>query len=411
MAQIYDVIVVGGGPTGLSLAAMLAQRGVTVACLDRDQPAKQLQPHFDGRTTALAAAAKASLDAAGVWAHLAAKACPINDIRVTDQGASRHLHFDHQEVGEPFGWIIENRFLRHALYQRVAALPLITHLTGAEVVALAADATTAQVTYKTGKAGKIKTIAGRLIVGADGKQSFCRQAAGISWQGHEYWQSALVCTVTHTLPHHNIAIEDFLPGGPIASLPMLAGPMQAGRGRGATHRSSIVWSDYRATASLMQSMPEAEFCALLERHLAPLLGRIALEGARFVYPLGIYHAARYTAPRLVLVGEAAHAMHPIAGQGFNLSMRDNLCLAEQVAWAQGLGLDCGSHAVLARYARARRPDNLLMLAATDGLDRFFSNHVPGLALLRQTGLAAVNALPPLKRFFMWAAMGQLAVGR
>ncbi len=399
MAAFYDVIVVGGGPAGLSLAAMLAQRGVAVACLDRDLPAAQLQPQFDGRTTALAAAAKASLEDAGVWAYLADEACPINDIRVTDQGAPRLLHFDHRAVGEPFGWIVENRLLRQALYRRVAALPQVTLLTGAEVTAMQADAAGVRVSFRQDGRGKVKTIAGRLVAGADGRNSFCRRTAGIDWRGREYWQAALVCTIKHTLPHRHVAVEDFLPGGPLAALPM------TGR------RSSIVWTEPRAAAQLLRQMPEAEFCARLESHLTPLLGKIRLAGPRYVYPLGIYHAVRYTAPRLALVGEAAHVMHPIAGQGFNLSMRDNRCLADLVAWARGLGLDSGGQDVLSRYERLRRPDNLVMLAATDGLDRLFSNSVPGLALLRQSGLAVVNALPPLKEFCMRAAMGQLALGR
>ena len=387
----YDVIVVGGGPAGLSLTAMLAARGLAVACLDRDRPAQQMQPAFDGRTTALAAATRDRLAEAGIWDDLAKDACPIHDIRVTDQGAPRKLHFDHHAAGSPFGWIVENRHLRRALYRRIEVLPQAELLSGVEVTALVADADAARIKFR--RQGKIREIRGTLVAGADGRGSFCRRAAGIAWHGQDYWQAALVCTIRHSLPHHHTAIEDFLPGGPLAALPMQG------------NRSSIVWTEQRDAAALLQTMPAHEFCARLERHLRMMLGDIALAGPRFVYPLGIHHAARYTSARLALVGEAAHVMHPIAGQGLNLSMRDNRCLADLLAWAKSLGLDCGERELLARYERARRPDNLLMLAATDGLDRLFSNAIPGLAAARQYGLAAVDAMPRAKKFFMRAAMG------
>jgi 2-octaprenyl-6-methoxyphenol hydroxylase len=395
MKNDYDIIVVGGGPAGLSLTALLAERGLRTVCLDRDQPQVQMQPQFDGRTTALAAAAQNSLAHAGVWDTLAAHASPIHQIRVTDQGSPRFLHFNDADVGQPFGWIVENRHLRQALYQRVAALDHATLWCGSMVTAITANETAAIVTTQQGH--QQQEWRAKLVVGADGRSSFCRQNAAIAWYGQEYWQSAVVCTVRHSLPHQHVAVEDFLPQGPLAALPMTS------------QRSSIVWTVERAAAQILQTMPEREFCTRLASHLAPHLGTIECDGARFIYPLGIYHASRYTSSRLALVGEAAHVMHPIAGQGFNLSMRDNQALADLLVWARSLGLDLGSKTLLDRYQKTRRVDNTLMLAATDGLDRFFSNSVPGLGVLRQIGLASVERTPKLKKFFMHAAMGQLKV--
>ncbi|MEJ0062188.1 MAG: UbiH/UbiF/VisC/COQ6 family ubiquinone biosynthesis hydroxylase [Alphaproteobacteria bacterium] len=395
MSKKHDVIVVGGGLAGLSLTIMLADKGVRVLCLDRDRPSRQTRPAFDGRTTALAAAAKSCLGQIGVWRELAPHASPIHDILVTDQGAPRTLHFDHRVAGEPFGWIVENHRLRTALGRRVAALPSASLSPETQVAGIETSPHGAKVAAMTAQGEKI--FQANLIAGADGRHSFCRRQAGIAWHGQDYWQASVVCVIEHDKPHHHLAVEDFLPGGPLASLPM----------RG--NRSSIVWTHHRTTAASLQQMDEQEFCRRLEAHLAPMLGGVRLAGKRFVYGLSCYHAARYTAPRLALAGEAAHVMHPIAGQGFNLSMRDNQCLAGLVDEALGLGLDCGGREVLRRYQRARRADNCLMLAATDGLDRLFSNSVPGLRLVRQTGLAAVDRMPKLKKFFMRAAMGHLAV--
>jgi 2-octaprenyl-6-methoxyphenol hydroxylase len=391
--QDYDVIVVGGGLAGLSLTLMLAASGLKVACLDREKPEQQQRTGFDERTTALAAGTQTMLAECGVWQDLTVDASPIRSIRVTDSGAKHFLHFAEAEVGQPFGWIIRNQTLRTSLHRRVRQSKTATLFGGSEVLTIKAEATAATVTARS--RNKSFALRAQLIVGADGRNSFCREQAGIGWHGQDYGHSALVCTIAHSAPHHQTAIEDFQPHGPLACLPMIG------------QQSSIVWTHQQATAELLQSMPAEDFCQHLSQHLGMMLGEIKLASARAVYPLRLRHAASYMAPRLALVGEAAHVMHPIAGQGLNLSMRDNLCLTQRLTEARGLGLNLGSQILLEDYARARRADNTAMLLATHGFDRIFSNAIGGLKFGRRLGLTLVNRTPPLKQFFMRAAMGHL----
>jgi len=230
-------------------------------------------------------------------------------------------------------------------------------------------------------------------VGADGKNSFCRSNAGIGVKGWDYGQTAIVCTIGHTQPHNGLALEHFLPGGPFAVLPMNG------------NRSSIVWAEKEARIAHYMALSDKAFIAELKERMGDWLGDVHLIGNRFSYPLSLQHAERYTAARLALVGDAAHAIHPVAGQGFNMGVRDVAALAEAIVDYARLGLDVGSAPVLERYARWRRADNLSMMAGTDGLVRLFSNDIRPIKRARQLGLAAVEKLPPLKRFFMRHAMG------
>ncbi|MDB5364760.1 MAG: 2-octaprenyl-6-methoxyphenyl hydroxylase [Rhodospirillales bacterium] len=396
-----DVLIVGGGLAGLSLAAALGHAGLRVTVADRDAPATQLDEGFDGRTTAIAFGSQRLLTEIGVWPRLAADAEPIREIRVADGGSSLFLHFDHREVapttgGAPFGWIVENRRLRRALFERVAELANVTHLAPMAIEDHAAEGETVTARLADGS-----TRRARLLVGADGRLSPTRERAGIGTIGWPYRQTAIVCVAGHEKPHDGIAVEHFLPPGPFAILPMTDGA-------DGTHRSSIVWTERSETVEALLASDQAAFDEELQRRFGPHLGAVRTLGRRFAYKLSLLQARRFTAPRLALVGEAAHAIHPIAGQGLNLGMRDVAALAELIVDHARLGLDIGSPTLLSAYARRRRVDALALSAATDLLDRLFSNDIPPIAAARRIGLAAVGQVPSLKRFFMRYAMGQRA---
>lgn len=384
-----EVLVVGGGLAGLTLAAALAGAGVPVVCVDRDTPERQLGPDFDGRTTAIAHGSRKVLEGAGAWRHMEDEAGPILDIRVADQGSPLFLHYDHREVGlGPLGHMLDNTTIRRALFARAAELPGLVHLTGATVERLERGPVRATATLADGR-----RVSARLVVGADGAGSFCRRSAGIRVSSWRYGQTAIVCTVAHENPHRGVAVEHFLPSGPFAVLPLKG------------DRSSIVWSERSERVPHYVGLPEAEFAAEIARRAGPWLGRVEPVTRRWTWPLGVMHAGRYVDRRLALVGEAAHSMHPIAGQGLNMGLRDVAALAEVVVDAHRLGLDPGDPEALARYQRWRRFDTVSLIAVTDGLTRLFSNDVLPLKVARGVGMAAVNRVAPLKRFFMRHAMG------
>lgn len=384
-----DVVIVGAGLVGATLACALAQGGIEVALVDREDPARGLEAGFDGRASALALTSQRLLGALGLWARLADNAAPILDIRVSEARSPLFLHYDSRAGGEePFGYMVENRHLRRALAEHLPAHSRIRLLapvrvgrlerTGAGVVARLADG---------------RAIAAPLAVGADGRTSEIRTGAGIRVTAWDYGQVGIVCTVAHERSHDFVAHEHFLPAGPFAILPLLE------------NRSSIVWTERADLAPAIMALDDAEFLFELERRFGDFLGRLRVVGPRWAYPLSLQFAETAIAERLALVGDAAHAMHPIAGQGLNMGLRDVAALAEVLVDARRLGLDIGAAAVLARYQRWRRFDNTLMLAMTDGLNRLFSNDVGPLRLARNLGLGLVNLLPPLKTFFTRHAMG------
>jgi 2-octaprenyl-6-methoxyphenol hydroxylase len=389
-----DVCVVGAGPVGGVLACLLAESGLRVAVVDRAPLPPMEHPDFDGRCYAIAAGSRRILEKAGLWAALPYAPGPIRDIRVSDGRVGRRasplfLHFDTAEVGaEAFGWMVEARALRMALNARLHAMPevLVAAPSGARVERRADGAT---VSLDDGR-----EVDCRLVVAAEGRDSPLRAAAGIAVTRFSYGQTGLVGAIGHARPHYGTALEHFLPAGPFAQLPM------AGT-EGAEHASAFVWTERTARAGRLLALDDAAFTRELGRRLGDHLGAIKLLGRRWCYPLGALHAHRYVDTRLALVGDAAHGIHPIAGQGLNLGFRDVACLAELVAE----GGDPGSPELLRRYQARRRPDNLLMLAATDSLDRLFSSDFPPLRLARDVGIAAVNRMGPLKRAFMRQAMG------
>jgi 2-octaprenyl-6-methoxyphenol hydroxylase len=388
-----ELVIVGGGLVGLSLGVACAAAGLATMVIDREAPPHLTEESFDGRASAIAFGSQRILDGIGLWRHVAAEAEPIREIRVADRDSPLFLHYDHAELGdEPLGYIVENRVLRRALLQRVAELPSLRHLAPAEALEVVRRPAGVSVTLAPGEHG-VERVTGALLAAADGKRSPLRMAAGIKTLAWSYPQTGIVCTVHHERPHLGVAVEHFLPAGPFAILPMTG------------DRSSIVWTERAALAPRLMALDGAGFHAELARRFGDFLGRLAVVGPRFSYPLEFMHAERTVAERLALIGDAAHLIHPIAGQGLNLGLRDVAALAELIIDARRLGLDIGNADLLARYQRWRRFDSLALAAVTDGLNRLFSNEVAPLALARDLGLALVNRLPPARRFFMRHAMG------
>ena len=394
----FDVCIVGAGPVGGTLACRLAEGGATVAVIDRAPLPPMEHPDFDGRAYAVAAGSRRLLEEAGLWDALPQPSGPILDIRVSDGRIGRtasplHLHFDHAEAESgPFGWMVEARSLRVALNAHMHALPTL-HLFAPAQANVTRHADHATIAIEDGP-----TLSARLVVAAEGRSSPLRDQAGIRVTRAAYGQRGMVCAIAHEHPHNGAALEHFLPSGPFAQLPMAPTP-------GAPNVSAIVWTERNATADRIAALDDDAFTREVARRLGPHLGTIRLIGHRWTYDLGALHAQRYTDTRLALVGDAAHGIHPIAGQGLNLGFRDVIALSDLVLAALAVAQDPGAPALLAAYQRRRRPDNLAMLAATDLLDRLFSTDNPLLRTARDLGIATVHRLPRLKRAFMRAAMG------
>jgi 2-octaprenyl-6-methoxyphenol hydroxylase len=385
------------------LACRLANLGYSVAVIDQAPLPPMEHPAFDGRAYAIAAGSRPLLEAAGIWEALPDRPSPILDIRVTDgrvgRPASRlRLHFDHRalgEVGEPFGWMVEARSLRRALNETLHRGDGVkVFAPDRAVVTRHAD----RVDVALASGARLRS---QLIVAAEGRNSPLRDGAGIPLTRLPYNQTGIVCAITHEYPHHGVALEHFLPAGPFAVLPMA--PSADAVTGGAEHVSAIVWTEQRARADVILALDDTRFGREIQRRLGDHLGTVKPVGRRWSYPLSAMLVHRYTDTRLVVVGDAAHGIHPIAGQGLNLGFRDVIALASVLPLAPD---DLGSVEVLARYQRLRRPDNLAMLAMTDGLDRLFSSDNPMLRLARDLGIAGVDRAGPVKRFFMRRAMGR-----
>ncbi len=389
-----EVLIVGGGLVGLTLAAGLGRAGIDTVVVDREPPQESAEDRFDGRGSAIAYGSSRVLDGIGLWPLIEAEAQPILDIRVSDGDSRLFLHYDHAQVGDhPLGYIVENRVTRRGLYRLLQEIPRVRLIAPATVEGISLD--------RTGVTARIaggSEIQARLAIAADGRASPMRGWAGIGVTQWSYGQTGIVCTLAHERPNRGIAHERFLPAGPFAVLPLI--PLADG-----THRSSLVWTERSELAPLMMKLSDDEFSAEIQRRFGDGLGRIRVLGGRWAYPLGLLQADRFADTRLALVGDAAHAMHPIAGQGLNLGLRDVAALLEAVVDAYRLGLDIGGAAVLDRYQRWRRFDTVALLSVTDCLNRMFSNDFPPLRLVRDMGLGLVNEIPALQRFFMRHAMG------
>ncbi|TAJ40852.1 MAG: 2-octaprenyl-6-methoxyphenyl hydroxylase [Reyranella sp.] len=400
----FDLAVVGAGLNGSLLALAAGDAGLSTVLIDRMPLTSLTEAGFDGRTTAIAYTSQRLFAALGVWEDVAGQAEPIRDIRISDAGhdgraSPLHLHFDHREAAPdsrdpaPMGWIVENRFLRTALLRQLADCPQVELVAPDEVIETSRTADQADLSLRSGR-----RLTARLVASAEGRFGSMREDAGIGARSWSYGQIAIVLVARHERPHRGIAQEKFLPGGPFAILPMTDGP--AGE-----HRSSIVWTERADLVRRLLELDPARFQAEFARRFGDHLGHAEPVGPRWSYPLSLVHAERYTDTRLVLVGDAAHGIHPIAGQGYNLGVRDIAALVEVLADSKRLGLDIGAADTLERYAQWRRTDNFAMVAGTDLLVWLFSNDSKPLRLARDLGLAAVNRVPALRRFFVRHAMG------
>ena len=388
-----DILIVGGGLNGPCLALACAQAGLSSVVLDALPAQTREDVGFDGRAYALALASVRMLGALGIWDEVGDHAQPMLEIKASDgragDGAAPFfLHFDHAEIEEgPMGHMLEDRYLRRALMAAMEGSALITHRADAQVLSQDTNGI-ASVTLEGGE-----VFRGRLLVGADGKRSGVAERAGIKRMGWDYNQTALVCAVDHEKPHNGIAHQFFMPGGPLAILPLPG------------NRSSIVWSEAEPRASTLAQASDDEFMGALRPAFGNFLGDISLTGQRHSYPLSLSLAGAFVAEKLALVGDAAHGVHPIAGQGLNLGLRDVSALAEMLADAKRRGEDFARRDVLDRYQQWRRFDTAGLAVATDSVNRLFSNDNPAVRAIRDIGMGAIGAVPSLRRRFIREAAG------
>jgi 2-octaprenyl-6-methoxyphenol hydroxylase len=389
-----DLIIVGGGLNGPALALAASNAGFSVTIVDALPAATRSLRDFDGRSYALALTSKRLLQGIGIWPDVADHAQPMLEIKVTDgragEGAAPWMmHFDHAEIEEgPMGYLVEDRHLRAAFLAAMDASDLITQIDATRVVAQDVGADGVTVTLANGD-----TIKGGLLIGSDGRGSGTGARAGIKRIGWGYDQTAVVCAVEHDKPHAGIAHQFFMPNGPLAILPLTG------------NRSSIVWSETTQCATHLMTLGDAAFLDELRPAFGSFLGQIGLTGARFTYPLGLTLAQTFIADRVALIGDAAHGVHPIAGQGLNAGLRDVAALAQVLTEARARGEDIGGAQTLARYQEWRRFDTTTLALATDTFNRLFSNDNPLLRAARDIGMAAINAAPTLRRGFIREAAG------
>ncbi|MEO0943309.1 MAG: FAD-dependent monooxygenase [Pseudomonadota bacterium] len=392
MTYDTDILIAGGGLNGLSLALALRSGGFSVTVVDPVSTNTRKSNDFDGRSYALAIASQRVLSTLGIWERLA-EVQPIQGIKVTDGRAGEApsplmLAFDHAEIEEgPMGFMVQDRHLRPALLD-TAKHQRVEQIEGDSVADFKADASGVTVTLGSGK-----SLRAGLIVGCDGKTSGVARTAGIKRTGWDYPQTALVCAIAHEKPHSGIAHQYFMPAGPLAILPLTE------------NRASIVWTERNGRAEAIQALDDTRYLAELKPRFGTFLGEIELAGTRFTYPLRLSLTESFVAQRVALVGDAAHVVHPIAGQGLNAGLKDIAALAEVLADAKRRGEDIGRDDVLARYEQWRRFDTAALAIATDGFNRLFSNDNPFLRLVRDVGLGVTNALPGLRRGLIREAAG------
>lgn len=408
MKTDFDILVVGGGLVGLTVALACAQAGFSIGVVDISKPSDQLADAHDGRASAIATASFRMMRALGVADALIegqgknkdTHAGPINQILVSDGQAGEtpsplNLFFDSAQIaetnaGEPLGYMVENRRMRHALHQQTKSCDNITWIAPARVRDIEASDSETTITFDDGK-----TLSAALLVAADGRNSFVRRKAKIGVTSWPCNQKAIVTTVAHEYPHNGIAHELFLPAGPFAILPLTG------------NRASIVWTETPRAADAAMALDDEQFAAELARRFGDFLGEVKPVAPRWCYPLSFQHAKTYVGERLVLVGDAAHAIHPIAGQGFNMGLRDAAALAEILVQARAEGRDLGGEFTLAQFEDWRKFDNTVLTHACDVFNKLFSNNIGPLKHARRIGLTLVDKLPPVRQFFMKEASGQV----
>ncbi len=384
-----DAIISGGGMVGLTLGCGLAACGLKVAVIDAAKPETQMTPAFDGRASAIALASAQMLKAIGLWKHAEKYAQSIEEIHVSDEGSPLFVHFGESDAdNKPMGYMLENRHTRIALAKRQKELPNLdlyapdrieTHTTGLAEV---------KVTLKSGQ-----KLSAPLLISAEGRDSPLREQAGISLNAWAYKQTGIVATIEHELPHLGIAYEKFFSEGPFAILPRTG------------NRSSLVWSTREEFAPVIMALTDRAFEVEVAKKVGGFLGKVRVTGPRWSFPLNFLLTERATDERLALIGDAAHSIHPIAGQGLNMGFRDVAALIEVLVRARHAGQDLGSPVVLERYDRWRRTDNVSLGAITDALTRLFSNGIKPVKALRDVGLGLVQKTPPAKKFFISYARG------
>ena len=389
-----DIAIVGGGLNGPILALALAQAGIKSVVIDALTTKVRKNASFDGRSYAVALTSQRLLNNIGLWTNIKDNAQAILEIKVSDGRAGEgpspfFMHFDHAEIEDgPMGYMVQDRYLRRTLLDAMAENPNVTHIQGETVVGQDVISGGVSVTLSSGK-----KISARALIGCDGRGSGTAERAGIKRIGWGYGQTALVCAIEHEKPHGGIAHQFFMPTGPLAILPLTG------------NRSSIVWSETEANATAFNALSDAEYLTMLRPRFGNFLGEISLAGARYSYPLALSITDRLVADRTALVGDAAHGLHPIAGQGLNAGMRDIAALVQIITEAQKRGEDYGSLAVLKRYEEWRRFDNTALALATDTFNKLFSNDNLVLRLGRDLGMGLINKLPGLRRGFIREAAG------
>lgn len=393
MIDSRDILIVGGGLNGPALALACAQAGLSVTIVDQVATNTLASDSFDGRGYALSLSSQRLLKAIGIWDSVSQNAQPILDVKVTDGKAGEGpapfmLEFDHAETDDgPVGYMVEDRYLRGALLTALKHQDNITQIEGS-VIAQSVAPMGAQLTLNTGD-----ILSGSLIAGCDGRTSGTAKRAGIGRTGWGYDQTALVCAINHEMPHNGCAHQYFMPAGPLAILPLPG------------NKSSIVWTEKTSIAQGIHALDDAEYLDVLRPRFGDFLGDISLAGKRFTYPLNLTLANAFAADRVALVGDAAHGMHPIAGQGLNAGFKDVGALAQVLVEAHRRGEDIGRVNVLERYQQWRRFDVASQAVMTDGFNKLFSNDNPLLRLGRDLGMGLVNALPALRRAAMREAAG------